>query len=219
MGSCVYTGPAPSSKKTSIDRNVSPFVQKKLKQYVKPGDRILDWGAGKIARVADLLRAEGYEVYAYDPEWGTGTEGWGMGSIASVPPPKSEKFDVAFTSYVLNVVTEDVERQILTQLRPYARKIFHITRGLHLVDQVKAALIKGNDRKLINFFRTHYGACDPKALARFEAKGGAGLTEEDFFYFAAFGFPTRYGFQRLPMLEEKGVSLLKANKSVKVYVQ
>jgi hypothetical protein len=209
---CVYTGPAPSSKETSIKANVSGFVRDKLQKFVQPGMRVLDWGAGKIARVSDLLRADGYEVYAYDPYNGSGQDGWSMGAVASVPPT-GEKFDVAFTSFVLNVVKEDVEEKILAQVNPFARKVFHITRGRELMFQAMRALTKG-DPKMVGFFRDYYGACDTDALARFDADGAAGLTN-----FAAHGFITRYGFQRLPMLEDKGISLVQDTKAYKVYVQ
>ena len=214
---CVYTGPAPSSKETSIAANVSKFVQSVLHGQIEPGMRVLDWGAGKVARVADLLRTQGYEVYAYDPFNGNGQDGWSMGAVAAVPP-KGEDFDIAFTSFVLNVVKESVEDQILASVRPFARQVFHICRGRELAAQAERALVR-EDPAMVEFFRTYYGACDPDALARFDAEGASGLTEEDFLGFAAHGFITSKGFQRLPMLEDKGYDLVRETTNYKVYVQ
>jgi len=72
---------------------------------------------------------------------------------------------------------------------------------------------------MVECFKTTYGACDQAALARFEAEGAAGLTEADYLNFAAHGFITTKGFQRLPMLEEKGYSLARETTNYKVYAQ
>jgi hypothetical protein len=213
---CVYTGPAPSSKETSITANVSKFVQSVLQSYIEPGMRILDWGAGKVARVADLLRAQGHDVYAYDPYNGNGVDGRSIGAVSTFRP--EDKFDVAFTSFVLNVVKEDVENQILAEIQLYADRVFHICRGRELAAQVERALIR-EDPLVVGFFKDFYGRCDPDALARFEVGGVGWLTEADFLNFAAHGFITPKGFQRLPMLKGKGYPLVRETTNYKVYAK
>lgn len=209
-----YTGLASTSKGTSISADVSAFVQTVLRNHIPPGAKVLDYGAGEFARVADLLRKQGHRVYAFDPHNGVGTDGWGMGRV-STSRPRGEKFDVAFTSFVLNVVKVDVEAGILAKIRRFAPVTFHITRGRELAAQAKRALARG-DRKLTSFFRAHY---DPVAVARFDRKGVAGLTGDDLLGFAAHGFPTRCGFQRLPMLENQGYRLAnKGTSKYKVYI-
>jgi len=59
---CYYDGPPLESGGTSITGRAVPYIRA-LIGSLPEGSRILDYGAGKMARNADFLRAAGYKVF------------------------------------------------------------------------------------------------------------------------------------------------------------
>jgi len=125
-----YKGAAVEKGATSISGKASPAIRWLAKKgFFKKGTRVLDWGAGKSGRNADYLRALGCKVYAYDPNHRTHGNGWQQGSVTTQEPKLGEKFDIAFSSFVLNVVRLKDERLIIRKLKARADKIIHIVRS------------------------------------------------------------------------------------------
>jgi len=111
------------------------------KGLIKPGMKVLDYGAGKYARNADYLRKLGCKVYAYDPfNYNTTGSGYTMGAVTKRKP--HGKFDVAFSCFVLNVVPVKVEREIVREVETYADTTFHIHRNQDIL-KVAADTIDG----------------------------------------------------------------------------
>jgi uncharacterized OB-fold protein len=79
-----------------------------VRKYIKPGDKILDYGAGKNAIQAVKLRAEGYDVTAYDF--------WANPEVHDMDALK-KKYDVVYASNVLNVQSsEDMFRRTMNEI-------------------------------------------------------------------------------------------------------
>lgn len=165
---------------------------------LKGAKTILDYGAGKYGRNSKYLRMRGYNVYSYDPYNGSDADGWT--DVSNKLP--DEKFDIGFTSYVLNVVPEHIETEILSELKELCKKQFHITRNMDIYDTVSKALER-KDPIVYNFFTEEFG--------------GTQITRDTAIEFCKFGVQTSKGFQRIPFLEEKGFTLLKKTNGFKVY--
>jgi len=81
---------------------------------------ILDFGAGH-GRHADALRGLGYKVYAYDPFNGKQDADPYTG-VSNKLPPKRDNFDLVFSAYVLNVMTEEDMLEALAEAEDYAEE-------------------------------------------------------------------------------------------------
>jgi len=130
-----------------------------------------------------------------------------MGQVAE-KIPAGMSFDLGFTAYVLNVVPEKAETHIIRHVRSLCERSVHITRNLDILDMVRKALGR-RDVIVTRFFLDHYA---PEWL---EIKD---LDDETLMDFCLFGVQTRRGFQRIPMLEEKGFTLAANTRGFKTYV-
>lgn len=196
-----YTGPALESGGTSIrGQGAAPYVRR-LARQLEPGTRILDYGAGRFARNADFLRGLGHTVYAYDPFNGRGKEGYRKGTVSKLLPHRRD-FDLVLTCYVLNVVPELVEEEILAACAELGCEQLHVTRGLDIFDSVKKALLRG-DETVCDFFREHYMPGRRVGAAFREGR----LTDAHILDFCRFGVQTSRGFQRIPELAAKGFTV------------
>ena len=194
-----YQGPPLEKGGTSISAQGKPAPGIDLlvgKGILKPGIKILDYGAGKYARNAKYLIQKGMDVVAVDK--------FNHNEQNGVLPDEaidSQHFDVAFTSYVLNVIPESVEDEILQKLDSIADVQCHITRGNDLLE----FLAQSQERKgyTYKWIIENVSGLDDETK-RFSE----GIAEkEDLMKLAHFGFATPRGFQRLPDLEEKGYNL------------
>lgn len=186
---------------TSITGKVAPPVVWLFDRgYIKPGQVVLDYGAGKVARNADWLRKEGIKVWAYDPFNFNGEEGWELGSV-SKNLPDDDIFDVAFSCYVFNILPKKEELSIIDRCRFLSDKQFHIVRNIDLIKMVTLALNR-EDKYVYKFFIEKYRG-DPNDLS-----------EEAIERFCRFGTQTVRGFQRLTDVDGM---LLKSSEGFKIY--
>jgi len=205
----VYTGDPLEKGGTSIAGNASPAVRDLLtKGIIKSGMTVLDFGAGKYARNANFLNDNGVKCYAYDPYNGTSVDGW---KGVSNKLPSKGKFDLAFTAFVLNVVPEHTENELIKMVAQHASQQVHITRNMDIYDTIKRA-IERKDKLVGDFFLTHYA--DDAQKQMYEE---GTLPKEVIVDFCKFGVQTSRGFQRIPFLEEKGFALIRKTAGFKVY--
>ena len=90
------------------DRALVPRV---VREWIKPTDQILDFGAGKTAAHAMKLRSEGYDVTAHE---------FGANQVLGTHDERalSRTFDVVYASNVLNVQSSAAMLcRTLTQIR------------------------------------------------------------------------------------------------------
>lgn len=196
-----YTGDHPDSAETAIVGDEVAWIRKLVDGgYFLKGAKILDYGAGIMPpRNADYLRELGFDVYAYDPGNGAdGVDGWEIGKVSKTLP--KEHFDVAFTSYVLNVVPKDIQDEIIEDVKIRSDKSFHITRYRDIFDTTKGALNR-KDPVTSAFFLQNFA--DDEQVERYE---NAELTDDDIWQFCLFGTMTRVkgknAFQRIPIPED-----------------
>lgn len=183
-----YDGPPLEGGRTSIAKGMSPGIKHLVtKGIIKKGQKICDYGAGKYGANANPLRELGIDVYAYDPFNGSDADGW---EGTSTKPPK-EKFDLCFTSYVLNVVPERDERSIIAKCKRLSSVNYHAVRNFDIYSDIKKALFT-----------------DPSL---------EDLSKEDIIKFCIFGTQTSKGFQRIPMLERKGWEITARDYGWKLY--
>lgn len=205
-----YKGEPMESGGTSIAGKAAPGIQWLFKkEYIKEGDTMLDFGAGKYARNADWLRGKGCKVYAYDPFNSNGSEGWEDGKISN-KLPKGEKFDLVFSSFVLNVVPKHIEKSILKDIKKLKfKKQYHIVRYTDIHDTVYRAL-KKKDKFVYKFFEEHY----------WKKKWGEipeEISKETMKDFCRYGVQTSRGFQRVTDLEDSGFKKIYGNTKYKVF--
>lgn len=187
-----------SSAATSIKgKEVAALVKLFNAGMFKEGGTALDAGAGKYGRNAEYLRKMGIKTYAYDPFNGTSTDGWS--AVSTVMP--NEKFDTGFTSYVLNVVPEEVEAQIIRDVEGRVDgKVFHITRGTDVTDMIWRTIQPGGKRNkyIMDFIDANYPDFADKIAAE-------DVTKEDATALAHLGVASaRDSFQRFPDLSKYG---------------
>jgi len=201
-----YTGKPLERGGTSIQGKASPAVRWLFgKGYIKPTDKVLDYGAGKYGRNGLYLREQGCDVFCYDPFNGSGKDGWN-GVAATLP---KERFDIAFTSFVLNVVPFKVERDIVREVSSVSKKSFHITRNIDIFDSVKKALIR-KDKLVGAFFKNNFATDFEKDFYE-----NGTLDDEIIMEFCLYGVQTSRGFQRIPCLND--MKLLKSTSGFKIY--
>ena len=202
-----YTGEPLETGGTSIQGDAAPALRIIASDF-KDGDKILDYGAGKYGRNAKYLRGNGYKVYAYDPYNGSDVDGW---EGVSKTVPSFERFDVVFTCFVLNVVSDKIEDSILNDTKKLGKQEFHITRNQDIFESVKKALSR-KDKVVYNFFTKNFA--DKEDIEAFES---GNLSDDVIMAFCTYGVQTSRGFQRIPFLEDKGYTLMKKTSGFKIY--
>lgn len=208
-----YQGKPLEAGETSIPGKAAPAIRDLYKKgLIKKGDVVLDYGAGKYARNSDFLRDNDVEVYAYDPFHSSGPDGW-IG--VSSKKPVIGSFDKAFTAYVINVVPEYVETEIIQEVERYTKSSgvqFHVTRNKDVFDAAKKALMR-HDKVVGKFFVEQFAESD-EDIANYENKT---LSDDRIWDFCCFGYQTSKGFQRIPYLENKGFKLVRKTSGFKIY--
>jgi len=208
-----YTGDPLETGGTSINSPVGASMAA-LAALLPPIDAcggVLDYGAGKYGRSSVYLRGLGYKVYAYDPFNGGSGGGW-EGGVSNVLPKDS--FDVVFTSFVLNVVPCHIEDGILQKCNSVSSKQIHLTRNTDIYDTVKKNLLSGKSNLISDFFLAEFASKEEKDLFKAGVLDDATIME-----FCYFGVQTSRGFQRIPVLEEKGYTLKKKTSGWKLYAK
>lgn len=205
-----YTGDPPETGGTStkFDSPAPGLVYIEKSGALDQAKSILDYGAGRYSRNTNYLRQQGFRVYAYDPFSGEpGADGW---TETTTKLPRS-KFDIAFTAFVLNVVPEYVEKQIISGTRKSGRLSYHITRNMDIFGLVKRALLRG-DPLITNWFMKEFATPAERKLLQ-----SGKLTDHKILEFCQFGVRTSRGFQRIPTSEDLGLKLLKETMGWKLY--
>lgn len=204
-----YSGPPLERGGTSIAGNPCPEIVRLVESGAfGTATRLLDFGAGRYGRNASWLRRQGFEVYAYDPYNGApSVNGW---KATSNKLPRA-KFDVGFTSFVLNVVPEYSERAVIRAVSRLSRERYHVTRNKDIFSMAKRALAE-KDQVVGGFFINEFAR--PGEAARFRA---GMLTDRMVLDFCLFGFRTARGFQRIPTSEESGLEPVVERHTRKVY--
>lgn len=199
-----YKGKPLESGGTSIQGGAAPAIKWLDKQGVFTDKIVLDYGAGKYGRNANYLRKMGMRVYAYDPFNGTDADGW---EGVSNKLPQGMKFDVAFTSFVMNVIPHAMEDDIVATLKRFAKKQYHVTRNRDIYDTVKKAMARG-DKTVTEFYQTYFNKM---------YSPGVEYGTKEILDFCHFGVQTSRGFQRIPELEDKGFKPMLVKAQYKVY--
>lgn len=167
---------------------------------IKTTDTVIDYGAGKYGRNARYLREQGIKTYAYDPFNGNDVDGW-KDTSKTLP---STKFDVGFTSFVLNVVPKHIESSIIKDIESKCKHVYHIVRNYDVFDSTKKALLK-KDKIVWNFFIKEF-------LPSVNKDESVEITDDIIKEFCIFGVQTSKGFQRICYLEDSGYTLIKGNE-------
>lgn len=205
-----YSGDPLEKGGTSIKgQGAAPVIKNLAGKGTFQGKPVLDYGAGKYGRNAEAIRETGAKVFAYDPFHGAGSDGWN-GVASSLP---QENFDIAFTSYVLNVVPEKTEDQILRDVESHSSIMFHITRNMDIFQSVKKALAR-KDAIVGNFFLEQFANENEK-----ESYENGTLDDKTIMEFCKHGVQTSRGFQRIPELENKGYDLKQNTVGYKLYTK
>ena len=205
-----YGGDPLEAGGTSIAGGAAPAIKQLANSGVFNDATVLDYGAGKYARNANFLREMGAKVYAYDPYNGS-PDGDGWNETSTKKP--NEQFDVGFTSFVLNVVPEHIEKQIINDVNSMCKHSYHITRNKDIFVMVKNALSR-QEPTVTNFFLEHFADEEEKA-----ALEEGTLSDETIMEFCQHGVQTSRGFQRIPTTEDSGFKLLRNTSNFKVYGQ
>lgn len=202
-----FYGGTTMSKNTSIMGGVTEGISSLYKSG-KINGKVLDYGAGRVDRNAKFLRANGLEVYSYDPFWGSGDDGY----VTTSDKLPSDTFDVGYTSYVLNVVSFPEQEGILSTMNSLCKKQFHIVRFMDLYDLAKKNLESGKDNLIKSFFTIEYKG-DLEAYLNSDKSGKTDILTD----FLEFGTETSNGFQRLVALENQGFTLIKKSSGYRIY--
>ena len=203
-----YDGEPLETGGTSIQGKASPGVKWLFnKGNIKASNTVLDYGAGKYGRNGIFLREQGCKVFCYDPFNGSDKDGW-KGVSQTLP---NEKFDVAFSCFVLNVVPYGIEQQIVRQVSEKAKRSFHITRNTDIFDSIKKAL-KRKDKLVGAFFVENFA--HPIEIDQYE---NGTLDDDVILEFCVYGVQTSRGFQRIPCLEQQSMNMLRSTSGWKIY--
>jgi hypothetical protein len=224
----VYKGDPGSSSKTSRPFKNAAESVKNLYNIIgndaksNPNYKIIDYGAGVTGRNAKFFRDLGIKTYAYDYTHIVPPDGW-TGVSNQLP---DGHFNFGFSCYVLNVVTEEVENNIISWLDAHCDVVYHITRNKDIKDLIINSLSKPNLNNIISKFfveefrpavKVEGGGKNYKTPIGNVIIDGIQLTQEEVDEFCIFGTKTTDGFQRIPMLENKGFTLVKQSFGSKVY--
>lgn len=156
-----YNGKLIEQGNTSIKGKVTPAILSLYKDgYFNINNisnnnndiTILDYGAGREGgRNTLFLREKGYRVYAFDPFHGKDNcNGWK--AVSNVLPDNDFLFDIAFTSYVLNIVQKSEEENILNWISSHSNKSFHLVRDDLFSTTKKALHPETGSARVLEFF-------------------------------------------------------------------
>ena len=195
---------------TSIRNPVGKPFMSFVSKWPKGVKTALDYGSGQIARHSIKLREMGIQCYAYDPFHGK-SSGDGWNTTTNVLP--TEKFDFAFSAFVLNVVPDHVENEIIANCKKLGKNSGHITRGgsgdIH--PTIKSNLEKSGSNILKDFVLQYFTQGDQELIEKIKQGDiSKSLLEEIGF----FGVQTTKGFQRVPQLDKKGFKKSKAGSAL-----
>lgn len=202
-----FYGGTTMSKNTSIMGGVTEGISSLYKSG-KINGKVLDYGAGRVDRNAKFLRANGLDVYSYDPFWGSGDNGY----VTTSDKLPNDTFDVGYTSYVLNVVSFPEQSDILSTMNALCKKQYHIVRFMDLYDLAKKNLESDKDNLIKNFFTNQYKGNLDTYLNSDKGQRMQILTD-----FLQYGTETSNGFQRLVALEDQGFTLIKKASGYRIY--
>lgn len=118
--------------KTAIhNKNPSPAIVWLYEQgYFKGKKSILDYGCG-YGRNAEFLRSKGFDVFSFDPYHHVEKEPDGWNNVTNYIV---SGFQLAFSSYVLNVVDKKLEDYILKTMKFLSHSQLHIVRNRDLLN-------------------------------------------------------------------------------------
>jgi len=202
-----YAGPPLENGKTSIFGNHSPGIDYFINNGIFTKEsKILDYGAGKYGRNTKYLKTKGFNATPVDK--------FNYNNQFCVLPEtfiNRKYFDVSFTSYVLNVVPEYIEDEILNKMESLSGKQYHITRGNDLIKSLDVS----QHTKNFTYRWILKNVSDLDYEMSMFKKGKA--SRKCLLKLARFGFATTRGFQRLVTLEDKGFKLISFN-NYKIYI-
>jgi hypothetical protein len=211
-----YSGPDLEVGGTSRKGDEVAAIRDRIakKGLLKEGDVILDFGAGRFARNANYLRSLGFKVYAYDPYNHNGKDPWADDGVSKTLP--KQKFDVVFSSYVLNVLQTKTMEKVIREMESLStRMTFHVTRNEDVIEGVKNSIKKKSLKTLLPFLKKNYG--DTEMIETIE--NGGMPTDAQLADLSVFGYATKDGFQIIPFLENYGYSKLADLTGYKVYIK
>lgn len=169
------------------------------KNIIPEGSTVLDFGAGKFARNAHWLRENhGCDVWAYDPFNANSSDGWEARNVSNVLP-QGVHFDAAFSSYVLNVMDEETERNVIRQMESVADTVVHITRGADITDMILRVITgKSKNKYMTDYIEENY----PEYFAKMQAGEATRMDAEELGYMGV--RTAQDDFQRIPDLSKYG---------------
>lgn len=129
-------------------RDVGHFhlILKYCERYLRPGDRILNFGAGN-GGISNLLSARGYEVFNIEPGRAPGVDHMGVSWMQSLPLPSQleSKFRLIYSSHALEHVS-DID-ELISSLKLIGDEktlvyFFEVPNGLHVSSGAPLGVIK-----------------------------------------------------------------------------
>ncbi|MDA3856639.1 MAG: hypothetical protein PF569_10375 [Candidatus Woesearchaeota archaeon] len=195
-----YMGNPLETGGTSIQGSVAPAIRFLYEKGYFNNKTVLDYGAGKYGRNAEFLREQGLTVYAYDPYNGSSCDGYEIGCVSNSLP--KEKFDIGFTSFVLNVVPIEIEKDIIADVEKVCKEVFHTTRNKDIFESIKNAVIRKN-KLIMSYIENEY---------KYPVEDDTAILD-----LCYFGVQTASGFQRIPETEKLGYKLIKNTSGYKIY--
>lgn len=128
--------------KNSRKENKSSLYENYVIPKIKKDQRVLDFGAGKCAYV-NLLKKQGYNIFAYEPNFQNGTRGININEVVKMikaienDVSKNGLFDVVILDSVLNsVINDEVENYVILTCNSFLKsngKLFIGTRNLDYI--------------------------------------------------------------------------------------
>jgi 2-polyprenyl-3-methyl-5-hydroxy-6-metoxy-1,4-benzoquinol methylase len=125
--------------KNSKKENKSTLYENYVIPMIKRDQRILDFGAGRCAYV-NLLKKQGYNIFAYEPNFQNGTRGININEVVRMIKAIEKDvstnglFDVVILDSVLNsVINNEVEKYVILTCNSFLKsdgKLFIGTRNL-----------------------------------------------------------------------------------------
>ena len=96
-----------AGKRTAIARRALSVPARVLHETGRLKGRVLDYGAGRGGDT-DRLSELGYDIHAYDPQWG--------------PKKISGTFNTIMCNYVLNVLPREADKRLIANIRRLLRR-------------------------------------------------------------------------------------------------